>query len=223
MNDEQLKTKKLIERIKKLFALTESPNESESAAALDKAKELLAKHKLSIDEIKNETALVKEKLLEVVIDIKPWEEELLSCITNTTFTEILVLHIDSNKHLQLIGREANIITAKILYEYLHDIIMKKGNLFHECIDDIESFRLGMIESIKYKLKQRLLHKKSVENMEYQIVVVQKGCKEENMSYINREYGKTNMRDNWYGIDENSYGLGKSIGSKITLNSQLPSN
>ncbi|WP_319416464.1 DUF2786 domain-containing protein [Marispirochaeta aestuarii] len=223
MNDEQLKTKKLIERIKKLFALTESPNESESAAALDKAKELLAKHKLSIDEIKNETALVKEKLLEVVIDIKPWEEELLSCITNTTFTEILVLHIDGNKHLQLIGREANIITAKLLYEYLHDIIMKKGDLFHECIDDIESFRLGMIESIKYKLKQRLLYKKSVETMKYQIVVVQKGCKEENMSYINREYGKTNMRDNWYGIDENSYGLGKSIGSKISINSQLPSN
>ncbi|WP_319561051.1 DUF2786 domain-containing protein [Marispirochaeta sp.] len=221
MNDQQLKTKKLFEKIKKLFALAGSPNESESAAALLKATELLAKHKLTIDEIKDESALVIENVLEVVVEIKPWEEELLSCITNTTFTEILVLHIDGNKHLKLIGREANIITAKFLYEYLHDIIMKKGNLYYECIDDIESFRLGMIESIKNKLKQRLLHERPIETMKYQIAVVKKGCKAENMNYIKREYGKTHMRDNWYGIDENSYGLGKSIGKKISIHSQLP--
>ena len=39
---------KLIEKIKKLLALSESSNENEAKIAMLKAQELLAKHKLSI-------------------------------------------------------------------------------------------------------------------------------------------------------------------------------
>jgi hypothetical protein len=222
MANDKLKTEKLIDKIKKLLALSSSPNESESAAALLKATELLVKNKLKMEDIKDECTIVKEDDLDVVHEIRPWEEELLSGIKKATFTEVIVLDMKSNKTLRLIGRESNVITAKVLYEYLHETIMKKGMLFHDCIDDIESFRLGMVKSIQHNLKQRFAKEKSLEAIKNQIVVVKKGSKEENMDYIEKEYGTTNERDNWYGVDENSYGLGKSIGKKISIDSQLTS-
>ncbi len=42
----------ILEKIKKLIALSESPNESEAAAALSKVQVLLAKHDLTMTDIK---------------------------------------------------------------------------------------------------------------------------------------------------------------------------
>ncbi|WP_319478411.1 DUF2786 domain-containing protein [Marispirochaeta aestuarii] len=222
MNNENLKSEKLINKIKKLLALSSSPNESESAAALLKATELLAKNELRIEDIRDECSIIKENVLDVVSIIKPWEEKLISCITKATFTEVLVLHIKSYEHLRIIGRESNVITAKVLYEYLQETIRRKAKLFHECIDDVESFSLGMVESIKGKFEQRLAKEKEKVANKKQIVIIEKGSKKENMDYVKRKYGKTNERDNWYGVDENSYGLGKSIGKKISIDGQLSS-
>lgn len=46
------------EKIQKLLALAESPNENEARAALLKAKELMAKHKMTEDDFKKEEELV---------------------------------------------------------------------------------------------------------------------------------------------------------------------
>ena len=43
---------KVVEKIKKLLALSESSNEHEAKVSLLKAQELLAKHKLSLKEVK---------------------------------------------------------------------------------------------------------------------------------------------------------------------------
>src|SRR5262245_21357752 len=42
---------KLLDRVRKLLALSTSPNENEAALAAEKAQALLAEHKLSMDEV----------------------------------------------------------------------------------------------------------------------------------------------------------------------------
>ncbi len=85
MNNENLKSENLINKIKKLLALSSSPNESESAAALLKATELLAKNELRIEDIRDECSIIKENVLDVVSIIKPWEEKLIILYNKSNF------------------------------------------------------------------------------------------------------------------------------------------
>lgn len=59
---------KIVERIKKLLALSESSNEHEAQLAMLKAQELLVKHKLTIKEVKEfkvYNSEIKEKISSV--------------------------------------------------------------------------------------------------------------------------------------------------------------
>lgn len=70
------------DKIAKLLALAESPNENEAKAALLKARELMAEHKLRPEDVKKAK---KEKVIRKVLDItctamtNPWAASLLRC------------------------------------------------------------------------------------------------------------------------------------------------
>jgi len=213
---------KIQDRIKKLIALSSSPSESEAASALAKARELLSKHGLTSEDITAETSDIREISIEAAGKISPWEEKLLQCILSATYTEALRIYREDTEEMLIIGREANCVTAEILYEYLHETIYRKGKIFTESIDDLESFRIGMVDSIKRKFqkqKQELKSRKA-RSSKKMLIILDKERRKENRQYINEHYGDVNESSTWYGLDENSYGLGKSIGSKISINRQI---
>lgn len=71
------------DKIAKLLALAESPNENEAKAALLKARELMAEHKLRPEDVKKAK---KEKVIRKVLDItctamtNPWAASLSAVV-----------------------------------------------------------------------------------------------------------------------------------------------
>ena len=210
---------KAMDRIRKLLALSESPYDAEASLALEKAQVLLIKQGLTISDL-----LEESKVIELSISygkhIQPWEERLLKCILSATFTEAIQVYDKNEQELIIIGREANVITAKILYEYLHETVKRKAEVFRDSIEDLESFRIGMVDSIRTKFKEKAiqhLNKQSDSTNELKHVFLR-----ETEEYIEEHYGTPENKNSWYGVDPNSYGLGKGIGKKISIDQQLSS-
>ena len=107
---------KIIERIKKLFALgSNNPNENEAKSAMRMARKLLDKHNLSMYDLKQED--------EVGIKLEdyknvPWVRIVYDSISRLYDCKHLIdKAAKPNKHL-IIGREGNRITASIVIHYI---------------------------------------------------------------------------------------------------------
>ena len=211
---------KIKDRICKLLALSKSPHEAEAASAMAKAHELLSKYGLGKPDLSSDVSGIIELAVAVEAHIKPWEEKLLGSILSATFTEALCVDENSKQKLIVIGREANVVTAKILYEYLHETVERKAKMFCESIEDLESFRMGMINSIdkKFQDQQNGIH--DSDKKRDLVVVLENERSGENLQYIREHYGNPDFSENWHGVDPNSYRLGKSIGRKISISRQL---
>ena len=214
-----MKISKIKQKITKLLALSASPNEAEAAAALAKANELLSRHGLDAGDLIDGESPVSESLLDTAESLLPWEERLVACISKATYTDVIKLYGNKPLSLKIIGRRANVITAKILYEYLHEAVGRKARLFESSIDDIPSFCIGMVDSIRQRLNDML--KSAPEGSRELVPVLEKTRTDENMKYIEKTYGKPGSGGNEYIADPNSYGLGKSVGKTIPVTGQIP--
>ena len=79
---------------------------------------------------------------------------------------------------------------------------------------MESFYIGMVESINQKFDDKLKQEMKLSNSIEIVLNIEKISKKENQDFINDNYGNPKINDNWYGVDPNSYGLGKAIGKNI---------
>jgi len=119
--------KSLIEKIQKLFALGQSPNENEAAAAIKKAEALMAEYDLSIGEVN----YIKEKEeRKGGKKIYEWELYLFAavCVCNNCVPA-------SNRsraygRFSLAGREINVFLSLEMFRYLMDAIARAAK--NEC-------------------------------------------------------------------------------------------
>ena len=214
---------KIKERIKKLLSLSESPNEAEAASALAKAKLLLSRYGLNTSELTgNKSGEVNETVIQHGESLAPWEEKLLKCIIRATYTEILKITEEDKLRLVIIGQESNVISAELLFDYLKNAVEQRADLFSESIDDLESFCIGMVESISQKFEKRAEKEIKSAGSRELVSTAERKSKRENLDYIQNVYGQPEESDNWYGVDSNSFGLGKAVGRKISINSQIES-
>lgn len=212
----------IIDKIKKLFALSNSPIEEEAASALNKAKELLVKYDIEYEKIEETKENISEKVLLKSKDILDWHYKLIECITSSTFTEAIVETEESNKTVIIIGRKINIISAANLYNYLEKTIRRVSNKYDIVVRDLDSFRYGMVEKIQQRLKKSENEYINTEEKGL-IPLIDENTKKENINYLKNKYGKINNRKYNNSVDENSYGLGKIVGEKISLNDQIIDN
>jgi len=72
---------KIIERVKKLLALGQSPNPHEAAAAMEKAQALMAEHNLSVGKLRvSEINELNVRSQASVSILKPWEQGLMNTV-----------------------------------------------------------------------------------------------------------------------------------------------
>src|SRR5258708_35854786 len=102
----QENTGKIVERIQKLLALSQSSNEHEAASALAKAQALLAEHNLSMAQVQVKDG-GRSHYLKEVCDLGSrdnWRRLLLGCIARQNFCEAVQLRGSS---MSLIGEACN--------------------------------------------------------------------------------------------------------------------
>jgi hypothetical protein len=110
------------EKIKKLLALSESGNENEARSALLKAKELMARHKISEDDLEN----IKNKKVKTLVTRftcskrrEPWMVD-LSAVIGENFCCQAFRHREWNKQTNVIGFigfEDDVDACVAIYDY----------------------------------------------------------------------------------------------------------
>ncbi|RCX07895.1 uncharacterized protein DUF2786 [Anaerobacterium chartisolvens] len=117
---------KLIEKIQKLLALSESSNKHEAQLSMLKAQELLAKHKLSINEIKEfkacNTAIKEQESKISFTKATKWKASLSQVIADNFGCYRFFMTRNTHTIITFFGREEDIAVCNIVMEYAVDWI-----------------------------------------------------------------------------------------------------
>ncbi len=219
MNDEK-DNKIIFEKIKKLIALSDSPNEAEAASALAKVHLLLAKHGLSMTDISSHDS--KNTVIErSILDkkrLRNWESALLSTIMNATYTE--AVHKPGEGKVYIIGRDINVNAAENLFQYLHETITRISRKYNPVVRHPDSFRYGMVVNINERLKKMNADETASEDEKQLVLSMEGKTRSENSGYLEETYGTVRKKRVNNRVDPESYGLGQKVGNKISLSRQI---
>ena len=217
-------TQDILEKVKKLMALGSSPSEAEAASAVAKARELLARHGLSLTDVEAHSPEIVEGVLLEKQRLRSWESQLIHVITLATFTQALHVRRGKNSHVLLIGREVNTIAAANLFEYLHLVVLKLGRAHSSKVAHLESFKCGVVQRIGERLAYDADKPQNddVKNSEERSLVplMNKTAEKENKDFIAGKYGKTSTKKTGRRVDAESYHQGIKAGENVSLNRQL---
>lgn len=115
---------KIVKKIKKLLALSESSNEHEAELSMLKAQELLAKHKLSLKEVNQleiNSNIIKENITKISFTKAKWKASLASVIAEN-FSCYLYYKTRRTHTITFFGREEDVLVCGIVLEYAIDCI-----------------------------------------------------------------------------------------------------
>ncbi len=213
--------KAVIEKIRKLLALSESPNENEAAIAASKAAELLSKHNLEIADIGEPIEIVGQIVLEDYATAS-WKELLLAGVCQLNGLKGFNSKVKHSRRSNavLIGRPLSILVSKQTFLYLMDVVERlacqhkgKGRAY------LNSFRLGVAN----RLRQRLIAKREQINATgVDGALVAKTQYEKDMEVI-AEYVRDlniNKRKQPRAIHREAYEQGKSAAELVNLDEQI---
>lgn len=212
---EDQKMERIIDKVKKLMALSESPVEAEAAAALAKARRLLTKHGLVLTDVLPMGDGVVETEVLYGAGIAPWQLALLFHISLVTHTEALHLTGKHSEKVTFIGALKDVVTAKNLFLYLNGRIVRSSRGYSSVVRDLDGFRMGMVDGLGERLQELFRGADDIRAGRRE--------EEENPSWGERKYGPIEKEETDFSADPNSYGLGKKVGRKIALNWQIGAN
>lgn len=127
---------KIIEKIRKLLALSQSPNENEAMAATEKAQALLAEYNISMDQVQGKAATPGDDFVidsEITTESRPWPRAMLSALAALHFGKHFFSHVytpnlkrangyeRTDKH-SFVGAPHNVEIIKMLAKYLLDTV-----------------------------------------------------------------------------------------------------
>jgi len=115
--DEPLDLEKVADKIKKLFALSQSPNEAEAMAAFSKAQELLTRHNLSMSDLADsQPEEVEEQIIDESKRPSSWKGALLGAVAKANYCMFFSRHGGREGVKQMmIGRPVNIQSARMQF------------------------------------------------------------------------------------------------------------
>ena len=114
----------IIEKIRKLLALSHSPNENEAVSATKKANELLIKYNLSLGDVLSSENIFAKEIICIYKKLASWKGQVLAGVAFLNFCVAYEVRLDGDGASVLCGRRANVITGKLQWEYLVDVIEK---------------------------------------------------------------------------------------------------
>jgi hypothetical protein len=203
------------DKIQKLLSLSTSPNEHEASSALKMAHELLKKYNLSMKDIKDTSEDVTDLEYNKEKTLQSWKAILLQTLCNLNFCSLIIKKMMQNKIsyiFQIIGKEYNIISVKIMADYIFSAIERKV-IFVDPLSR-EFYKDGFAMGVIYQLKQEL------ENEENALIIIED---KKNQDYIQNNFNGE-IKDLTL-TDETTYSVHKGFqdGKNLPLNKQVSDN
>ncbi|SFC50998.1 DUF2786 domain-containing protein [Clostridium uliginosum] len=189
---------KIVEKIQKLLALSESSNENEAQLSLLKAQELLAKHKLSLKEVKEFRAYnsaIKEKISSVSFTKAKWKAELARLISDN-FGCYYYFRTKRTHTITFFGREEDVIVCNIILEYAIDCINSR------------------VKQLRYQYSKEGYSTKGLENDYALGFIYGLTQKFEKQKKAHEEWGMVLVKDSEVVEAHNNIKFTKSINTKI---------
>lgn len=229
-----LDMEKIAEKIQKLLALSESPNEAEAAQAANKAQELLTRHNLSIsDLVDNDPQQVLEETIDEAQRISTWKSHLLYAVAIANYS--LAFHRKMSHGITktiLLGRPVNTHLTRIQYDYLIQAIERLTKLSKGDRAFKNAFKLGAAMRIASRIRENMEHQKQVGiaasgDSAAVCAIVVRNLYEKLEAEI-QAYAKQNLRikHNQYTpsiSSQSGYTAGQAAGDKVSLNKQINPN
>jgi hypothetical protein len=214
---------KIIVKVQKLLALSESSNENEAQLSLLKAQELLAKHKLSLKEVKEFKSYnrsIKEKVSSVSFTKAKWKAKLSRLIADN----FACYHYFKSRRTHTIaffGREEDVTVCNIVLEYAVDCInssvkrlkyqySKHGYSTKGLEND---YALGFIKGLREKFEEQ-----KKKNQQWGLVLVKDAEVVEAHSNIKFERS-INTQTEFQGYTE-IYNQGYEDGEKFSISDKI---
>lgn len=213
----------IVEKIKKLLALSESSNEHEAKLAMLKAQELLAKHKLSLKEVKEfkvYNSAIKEKISVISFTKAKWKAHLARLIADN-FGCYYYFKTYHTNIITFFGREEDIAVCNIVLEYAIDCInsnVKRLRYLHirdgYSTKGLENdYALGFISGLNKKFEEQ---KKA--NQEWGLVLVKDPEVVE--AYSSKKFkGTVSTRTSFKGYAE-VYRQGQKDGENFSISDKI---
>lgn len=216
---------KLLGRIKKLLALSNSSYEGEADTALKMAYDLMSQNDISMEDVQAHSKdEVLGKLGSGVLDegekqYRKWEVSLLNAIAKMFDCQVLRTTHNSRYYkkssLTIVGRESNRITTKLMYDWIRDKTLKESRSVEDSPSTRRAYCVGVSNSISRKVN--LLKAEAPKTDKWGLIPV-----DEVTNWIKKEFNNVGSLDWSAGSIEDgiAYARGVVAGNETSLNKQF---
>lgn len=221
--------KKIIERIKKLLSLAQSNNENEALSSLSKARELMAKYKIEMAEVKNKEEQKEEvingKMEEFTHDGRTIWKSLIVKVVADNFG--CYCYIDRDKKFVILGKETDVSVCKGMITFAIKIVEKEGNKLANAYKRMgystrglkKEYGIGFARGLEKKFEeQNQQESNSNTGVGYQLMVVKD--KEVENAYNKLSLRTAKSQTKRYNNQNEAYSRGYAEGKKFSANGTL---
>ena len=198
-------------RVKKLLALSKSPNENEAALALKKANELMAEHKLDIGQFSEYTRQTVKDTKRLI----KWRSILANAMERLYATYHYVIR--DTGQLFFVGEDLDAFMAAEMYKYLVKAVLRmtKNNVRKNAKQKFrESYREGLANRL-YDRMEELGQQCSWRNPKELEV-----AKEKVENFVKGEVAIVVRRKKWGNSNRRAFARGMSDTNGISLSRQM---
>ena len=214
---------KIVEKVKKLLALANhaNTNENEAALAMEKVQEILSSYNLTISQVESSTNGGGNKPGEVRTRTESdrsamyeYQRNLMNAIADAHFCIYFVGkksvlsksgsgRYTYKKHHVIIGREANVITSRMMFDYLNSTIDKLVNELYPPPLNLSKSAVSWREGCASRLCIRIIDKKREADAKQREEAENMAKQQNGMALVLLSSVRQNERDlNWdfvYGV------------------------
>ena len=220
-------SEKIIERIKKLLSLAQSNNENEALSSLSKARELMAKYKIEMAEVKNKEEQKEEvingKVEEFTHDGRSIWKSLIVKIVADNFG--CYCYIDEDKKFVILGKETDVSICKGMITFAIKIVEKEGNKLANSYKKMgystrglkKEYGIGFARGLEKKFEEQNQQQDNT-NAGYQLMVVKD--KEVENAYNKLSLRTAKSQTKRYNNQSEAYSRGYAEGKRFSANGTL---
>ena len=154
-----VKREKILDRVKKLLALSTSSNVHEAATAAAAAQKLMLEHKLTEADVSDtQEGQMFELSMGAAGFASRWKFVLVTAVARAFFCEAVGLRVGKRRKVRIVGRKEDVEIAARVFRYLHAEINRLAKIEIETIDwdeGVLSIIWGMEAGIEHDPEQYL--------------------------------------------------------------------